>query len=114
MIRSMGNDSATTGIAVAHFGKATDVRAIGAELYLLPVETRMPLKFGPETLTSVTCARVRLEVRDRAGHTACGWGETPLSVQWAWPSSLSVADRHDAMVRFCKELATAWMEVESW
>jgi L-alanine-DL-glutamate epimerase-like enolase superfamily enzyme len=92
----------------------TDVRVTNAELYLLPVETRMPLKFGPETLTSVTCARVRLEVRDRAGHTACGWGETPLSVQWAWPSSLSVADRHDAMVRFCKELATVWSEVECW
>ena len=46
-------------------GKSTDVRATGAELYLLPVTSRMPLKFGPETLTTVTCARVRVTVRGR-------------------------------------------------
>jgi hypothetical protein len=48
----------------------TDVRVVGAELYLLPVHTRMPLKFGAETLHTVTCARVRMHVRDRAGRTA--------------------------------------------
>jgi hypothetical protein len=58
----------------------TDVRVVGAELYLLPVHTRVPLKFGAETLQTVTCARVRLQVRDRGGRTASGWGETPLSV----------------------------------
>ncbi len=92
----------------------TDVRVIGAELYLLPVRTRVPLKFGQETLTSVTCARVRLEVRDRAGRTAYGWGETPLSVQWAWPSALSSAERHDCMVRFCQALVQGWSEFDSW
>jgi L-alanine-DL-glutamate epimerase-like enolase superfamily enzyme len=90
--------------------KRTDVRVVGASLYLLPVQTRVPLKFGPETLTSVTCARVSLEVCDRDGRTAQGWGETPLSVQWAWPSPLSSIERHDAMVRFCKELTSAWSE----
>ncbi len=38
-------------------GKHTDVRASDAALYFIPVTTRVPLKFGPETLTSVTCAR---------------------------------------------------------
>ncbi|MEX0642040.1 MAG: hypothetical protein WD468_05035, partial [Pirellulales bacterium] len=94
--------------------KRTDIRVVGAALYLLPVHTRVPLKFGSETLTSVTCARVRLEVRDREGRTACGWGETPLSVQWAWPSALSSAERHESMVRFCKELVSAWSEIEAW
>src|SRR5438105_4387359 len=56
--------------------KATDIHTTGAALYFLPVETRMPLKFGPETTTSVTCARVRLTVTDSQGRTAEGWGET--------------------------------------
>ncbi|SVD17753.1 uncharacterized protein METZ01_LOCUS370607, partial [marine metagenome] len=37
--------------------KSTDIEILGAELHFLPVETRVPLKFGTETLTSVTCAR---------------------------------------------------------
>ncbi|MBC7257400.1 MAG: hypothetical protein H5T66_14985, partial [Chloroflexi bacterium] len=88
--------------------KATDIRPIGAALYFLPVKTRLPLKFGPETLTSVTCARVCLKVADAQGRTACGWGETPLSVQWVWPSALPYAERHDALQAFCLALCKAW------
>ncbi len=87
-------------------GKLRDVRVKGAQLYFIPVKTRVPLKFGPETLTSVTCARVCVRVEDRKGRSAVGWGETPLSVQWAWPSKiLSYEERHQAMKDFCKELA---------
>jgi L-alanine-DL-glutamate epimerase-like enolase superfamily enzyme len=68
----------------------------------------VPLKFGPETLTYVTCARVCLEVAADDGRTARGWGETPLSVQWVWPSSLSYGERHEALKRFCVMLAEAW------
>ena len=88
--------------------KPTDIHVIGAELFFLPVETRVPLKFGPETLTHVTCARVRLRVADATIRTADGWGETPLSVQWAWPSSLSYDERHEAMKAFCVALTKAW------
>lgn len=94
--------------------KRTDIRVAGAELFLLPVRTRVPLKFGPETLTSVTCARVRVEVRDRAGRAAYGWGETPLSVQWAWPAELSSTERYQSMVSFCQALVPAWSEFDSW
>lgn len=94
--------------------KDTDVRISGAELFLLPVRTRVPLKFGPETLTSVTCARVRLQVTDHAGRTAWGWGETPLSVQWAWPAELPNAVRHDAMVDFCQQMAAQLVKTELW
>ena len=89
---------------------STDIRPSGVELYFLPVETRVPLKFGPETLTYVTCARVRLEVSDGRGRMAEGWGETPLSVQWAWPSKLSYSERHETMKRFCRILAAAWVD----
>jgi L-alanine-DL-glutamate epimerase-like enolase superfamily enzyme len=85
--------------------KATDVRAIGAELYLLPIQLRVPLKFGRETLTEVTCARAKLTVEDRRGRRASGWGETPLSVQWAWPSPLPYQERLRVMVDYCRALA---------
>jgi len=94
--------------------KLTDVSVSGAELYFLPVTTRMPLKFGAEVLTSVTCARVRLAVTDRSGKTAHGWGETPLSVQWAWPAKLSYQERYEAMTAFCQKLARLWCDSAVW
>ena len=87
----------------------TDIHPVSVDLYFLPVTTRVPLKFGPETLTSVTCARVALTVVDEQGHAAEGWGETPLSVQWVWPSPLPYRVRHEALRRFCEELAAEWM-----
>ncbi|MCK4374296.1 MAG: hypothetical protein KAX19_03170, partial [Candidatus Brocadiae bacterium] len=86
----------------------TNVRASAASLYFLPVQTRVPLKFGPETLTHVTCARVRLRVQGTGGRSAEGWGETPLSVQWVWPSSLGYEERHEALKAFTVGLAEAW------
>ncbi|HWW01981.1 MAG TPA: mandelate racemase/muconate lactonizing enzyme family protein [Candidatus Acidoferrum sp.] len=91
-----------------HIHKVTGIR-----LYFIPVRTRLPLKFGPETLTSVTCARVALRIADEAGREAEGWGETPLSVQWAWPSSNPYEARHQAMKDLCLRMAKAWMECPS-
>ncbi len=93
--------------------KVTDVHVIGVELYFLPVQTRVPLKFGTETLTSVTCARARVVVEDRLGRTASGWGETPLSVQWVWPSSLDYSLRHQMLCDFCQQLATVWSQLDT-
>jgi L-alanine-DL-glutamate epimerase-like enolase superfamily enzyme len=86
----------------------TDIRPIAAALYFLPIRARMPLKFGPEVTTEVTCARVRLTVVDRQGRTAAGWGETPLSVQWVWPSAVAYEERHRALKQFCRALTEAW------
>jgi L-alanine-DL-glutamate epimerase-like enolase superfamily enzyme len=93
--------------------KPTDIRVIGATLYFLPIETRVPLKFGSEITTCVTCARACLKVADRQGRVAVGWGETPLSVQWVWPSSLGYEPRHAALKEFCGQLAAAWAKLES-
>jgi len=82
--------------------KNTDIRAESAELFLLPITTRVPLKFGPETLTSVVCARVRVTAADRRGKTCSGWGETPLSVQWVWPSALAYDERLNCLLEFLK------------
>ncbi|MBC8002952.1 MAG: hypothetical protein H7X97_10230, partial [Opitutaceae bacterium] len=94
--------------------KSSDITPIGATLYFLPIQTRVPLKFGTETLTSVTCARVTLRVKDRLGREADGWGETPLSVQWVWPSAVSYETRHQALKDFCVQLMRAWTVFDSW
>ena len=93
--------------------KPTDVQVTSARLYFLPVQTRVPLKFGSETLTSVTCARVCLTVQGADGKQAQGWGETPLSVQWVWPSDLPYSQRHDALQNFCISLTDAWANFEA-
>jgi L-alanine-DL-glutamate epimerase-like enolase superfamily enzyme len=90
----------------------TDVSPVSVGLYFIPVETRVPLKFGAETLTHVTCARVCMTVADGQGHTAQGWGETPLSVAWAWPSSLGYQERNESMQLFCKMLTEAWAKFD--
>ena len=87
--------------------KKTDIFVKDISLYFIPVQTRVPLKFGSETLDHVTCARAKITVEDRAGNRGVGWGETPLSIQWVWPSETPYADRHDALVKFCKRLAKA-------
>jgi len=92
-------------------GKTTDIQTTGAELYFLPVQTRVPLKFGSETLHQVTCARTRVTVADSAGRTADGWGETPLSVQWVWPNATPYEERHEALRQFCIELTDLWGSV---
>jgi L-alanine-DL-glutamate epimerase-like enolase superfamily enzyme len=93
--------------------RPTDIRVRAATVWFLPVRTRLPLKFGPETLTSVTCARARVRVEDRRGRSAVGWGETPLSVQWVWPSRLPYEPRHAALKEFCLRVARAWTEFDA-
>jgi len=69
------------------------VRLIGTTVYFLPIQMRMPLKFGKETVTEVLCCRVRVEIVDENGKQAEGWGETPLIAQWGWASeTLSYSD----------------------
>lgn len=89
-------------------GNKANIHCVGAALYFLPVHTRVPLKFGLETVTRVTCARVRIRVADGAGGIAEGWGETPLSVTWVWPSNLPYDSRDQVMRDFCVELAREW------
>jgi L-alanine-DL-glutamate epimerase-like enolase superfamily enzyme len=93
--------------------KKTDVFPVGVSVYFLPVENRVPLKFGRETVTGVVCARVCMRVANANGKTAEGWGETPLSVSWVWPSELSYETRREALQDFTLHLAKAWLDVES-
>ncbi len=77
-----------------------DIRITDVACYFLPVETRMPLKFGNQVLTHASCARAHVRVVDEKGRTAEGWGETPLSVAWTWPSQTDYPTREEAMKSF--------------
>ena len=63
--------------------KATDIRVIKTEFEPISLVQRVPLKFGKETVSRATCARVKVTVRSADGREAQGWGETPLSAAWA-------------------------------
>ena len=88
--------------------KHTDIRLKSARLYFIPVALRVPLKFGRHTGTRSTCARACVRVEDSRGRTALGWGETPLSVGWVWPSSIPYEERNKALMGFCGILTSAW------
>ena len=85
-----------------------DVRIHAVRWHALPVTLRLPLKFGHETVTSVVCARVRVTVENADGSRAEGWGETPLSVQWVWPSPVAYDIRLKALQDFCDTLTEAY------
>ncbi len=88
--------------------RLSDIRIKSVALYFLPVTTRVPLKFGQEVTTSVTLARVKILVESSSGKRAVGWGETPLSVHWVWPSALPYEERHAALKEFTIRLAKDW------
>ncbi len=89
-----------------------DITPKSCALHFIPLELRVPLKFGHETLTYVTCARVRMTVETADGRSADGWGETPLSVQWVWPSTLPYDERHECLNEFTRHIARAWSDFD--
>ncbi|MHC4871175.1 MAG: enolase C-terminal domain-like protein [Planctomycetota bacterium] len=93
--------------------KATDVKITGCEMYLLPATMRVPIKFGKETVDSVICSRICVEVEKADGTKAKGWGETPLSVTWVWPAAMTYDDRFEAIKAFSVILTEEWSKVET-
>ena len=78
--------------------KPTDARPVAAAVYFLPIRTRMPLKFGPEITTEVTCARIRVTVADRAAGRGGLGRDAPLGAMGlAEPAGYE--ERHQAFRR---------------
>ena len=95
--------------------RTSDIRVRAAELYFLPVQTRMPYQFGRQVLTAVTCARGRVWVEDRNGHVAEGWGETPLNLLWAWPTAEASYETLERRLQdLTMRLGQAWTEFDAW
>jgi L-alanine-DL-glutamate epimerase-like enolase superfamily enzyme len=85
-----------------------DVTVRGCDLFFCPIATRVPLKFGPEVTTRVVEARASITVAGTDGRSATGWGETPLSIAWVWPSELGYGERLERLKGFCVALRDAW------
>lgn len=84
-------------------------------VHFLPVKNRVPLKFGAQVVTEVSCARVRLVVEDSVGRRATGWGETPLAVAWVWPSEgLEWSARQQRLQEAVLEIARAASSSGQW
>ncbi|MGI9244177.1 MAG: enolase C-terminal domain-like protein [Verrucomicrobiales bacterium] len=78
------------------------------------MKTRVPYKFGQQVLEEITCARARVSVQTVDGESAEGWGETPLSVGWVWPTTaLEYSHREDRLKAFCCKLAGAFGEFDA-
>lgn len=91
-----------------------DVRIRSCRLYFLPVENRVPLKFGHETVRAVTCARAAVTVENHRGDAATGWGETPLNIPWVWPSPAEYEERGEAARSFCRLVAADLPTFGEW
>jgi len=90
-----------------------DLKVDNCKVYECPIETRVPLKFGPEVTTFVYCARAIIYVSSTDGRHAEGVGETPLSVAWVWPDKdLSFFKRANRLRDFCVKLGKVWSEVK--
>jgi L-alanine-DL-glutamate epimerase-like enolase superfamily enzyme len=85
-----------------------DVKIVDCELYFLPVIMRVPLKFGKEVSTGYDTVKVKMTVEDANGNRGIGWGESPLSPAWAWPSSESFAGRLEKMRVCCRNFCKLW------
>ena len=94
--------------------KPSDIAILFTRLHFIEVKTRVPYKFGQQVLEEITCARARVRVRRTDGVEADGWGETPLSVGWVWPTDqLGYSHREDRLKAFCARLASELGEFEA-
>ncbi len=92
--------------------KSTDLRPVATTLYFQHVNNRVPFKFGRETVTAGTVARVMLRARDRQGREVEGWGESPIAATWVWPSAMTFEGREEVLKKFCVKLAEAWAKFD--
>lgn len=95
----------TLGGKVSHrsFFKSRKCLQDSHMLQFIPIHMRLPLKFGGEVIESIQIAHVELNAFGQVGY-----GETPLSVGWAWPGALPFRHREEKMMAFCEKVASLY------
>lgn len=84
------------------------IRVRDVEVAFSDERARAPLKFGAVVMAEVTFCRVRVEVENRAGAVADGWGGIFLADFWSFPTpKLDHATRDGAMRRVVERYARA-------
>ena len=90
----------------------SDIKVIDF-LRIYSVKTDASAKFGAEVLLHGYLCDVKVTVQNKLGEQAHGWGETPLSVQWVWPSHTEYSIRYDACW-VCKFIKIRWESLDSF
>lgn len=85
--------------------KPSDIRIVQAEVQFEPVPFRAPLKFGGRVMQGGSLINVTVEVENRKGHHAPGFGSMPVGNVWAWPSPAVTPEQSDtAMKKFAERV----------
>jgi L-alanine-DL-glutamate epimerase-like enolase superfamily enzyme len=93
----------------------TDIRILELEPIFTTETLRTPLKFGAGQVTQCTLLTVRAKVVSSAGQVGEGWGQIPLSVQWAFPTALVSYDLRDqAMQELSRRICGAMVGISSF
>ncbi|RCS60068.1 enolase C-terminal domain-like protein [Microbacterium sp. JB110] len=77
----------------------TDILVTDVHVRFREVDLQAALTISGGTISRFTVAEVVVKVHDQAGTRAAGYGETVLSVPWAWPRSELTVDARDGVLR---------------
>jgi len=78
---------------------ATDIRIRRVTAHYPFVRARTPLKFGNVVVDALDFCHVNVEVENRRGRVAEGWGAMLLMDNWAWPTAAVPHDQRAVAMR---------------
>ena len=87
----------------------TDIRILEVEPFFTYESARTPLKFGGVVMDRSLYCHVRVQVENRCGQRAAGWGAIFLADVWAWPPQkvpheTAEAVMRDFVVHWCRRI----------
>jgi L-alanine-DL-glutamate epimerase-like enolase superfamily enzyme len=81
----------------------SDIRVREVQPFFSYEKCRVPLKFGAVIMDELSYCHVRVEVENKAGAVACGWGSIFLAHMWAFPTKNITPQKKDEAM---KEIVT--------
>lgn len=79
--------------------KSTDVRIVEARCTFESLNFRTPLKFGGRIIDSTELINIEIDVENRGGRHATGFGSMPLGNIWAWPSDQVTSEQSASAIK---------------